>query len=65
MSNIQAWEYILNNWNCVTWNPIPQNVKDALHLDARLGLCSGMLVTRTGSLGMSEFINRMNSKKVS
>jgi hypothetical protein len=65
MSNMDAWQFIINNWNCKEWTPIPQNVKDTLHLDSRLGFCGGMLVSKQGSQGMQEFIDRMNSKKVS
>jgi hypothetical protein len=64
MSYMDAWKYIIDNWHVTEWIPIPQNIKDVLKLDSRVGLCSGMLVTRNASLGLSDFINRMNRKRI-
>jgi len=60
---IKAWDYIINNWYCIQWNPLPEWVKSTLHLDSRLGMINGTLVTRQASQGMREFINRLNHKE--
>jgi len=57
-----AWKFIFESWNCVEWKPLPQSVKLTLNLHSAIGVCSGMLVTRTGANGSQEFINRLNSK---
>lgn len=58
-----AWAFILEAWHCNEWRPLPQNIKAILALPESIGVCSGQLVTRTGALGMIEFINRMNNRK--
>jgi hypothetical protein len=63
MSSMQAWKFIIDNLSSAKWIPIPEEVKGVLHLDSRVGLYNGMLVSKQGSQGMEEFIKRMNSKK--
>ena len=59
-----AWKFIFDSWHCNDWRPIPQNIKLTLSLHNQIGMCNGMLVTRTGASGSQEFINRLNSKKL-
>ena len=59
-----AWRFIFDNWHTSTWQALPQGIKLTLGLHSAIGLCSGMLVTRTGANGSQEFINRLNSKKL-
>lgn len=63
MSTIQAWQYIVNNWHSPDWQPIPQEVKQILHLDSRLGMSGGMSVTRNGADRIAQFVNDMNKKR--
>jgi len=60
MSSTAAWGWIFAHWHTPVWKPIPQDVKDALGLDGRLGVYGGMLVSRAGASGMSEFVARLN-----
>ena len=62
MSNIDAWRYVTDNWNTPTWKEIREDIKTVLGLDSRVGMCNGMLVSRTGSRGMDEFIKRLNGR---
>lgn len=64
MDSTQAWQYLVNNWNVKTWTPIPENVKQTLKLDSRVGMFSGMLISQSAANGSQEFINRLNNKKV-
>lgn len=64
MSTLDAWHYITNNWMCSTWQALPEQVKHALHLHSSLGMYAGTLVTRSGSLGMIEYVYRMNHKEL-
>ena len=57
-----AWKFILDNWNTPTWKALPQGIKLTLGLHSAIGVCSGMLITRTGANGSNDFINRLNSK---
>lgn len=57
-----AWQYIFSNWGCVEWRPLPSTIKKTLGLHNSIGLCSSMLITRTGASGLNEFISRINSK---
>jgi len=57
-----AWSFIFSNWHCTQWSSLPQGIKLTLGLHSAIGICSGMLVTRTGANGSQEFINRLNSK---
>lgn len=57
-----AWRFIFDNWHTTIWISLPQGIKNTLALHPAIGLCSGMLVTRTGANGSQEFINRLNSK---
>lgn len=58
-----AWRFIFDAWTCAEWRPLPREIKILLALPESIGVCSGQLVTRTGALGMIEFINRMNNRK--
>lgn len=58
-----AWEWILQNWGCVEWQPIPQWIKIELRLHPALGICGGMLITRRSAVGIIEFIIKMNRKR--
>jgi len=60
MTTIQAWERIISEWNCHTWTPIPQDVREVLKFHAQLGMCSGNLCTRKASEGMTNFCNKLN-----
>jgi len=62
MSNLDAWQYIINHWNCVNWQALPLQVTKALGLDSRLGICGGMLVTRIGNNGIVQTVKAMNEK---
>lgn len=62
MTTLDAWQYIVSNWYTSHWIPVPDAVKSALGLDTRLGLYSGMLVSRAGAQGITEFVSRINSK---
>ena len=44
------------------WEPLPQGIKSTLGLHSAIGVCSGMLITRTGANGSNDFINRLNNK---
>ena len=57
-----AWKFILDSWNTSTWKALPQGIKLTLGLHSAIGVCSGMLITRTGANGSNDFINRLNSK---
>ena len=57
-----AWKFILDNWNTPTWKALPQGIKLTLGLHSAIGVCSGMLITRTGASGSQDFISRLNSK---
>lgn len=63
MTQLQAWTYIVNNWHCPNWQPIPQDVSRVIGLDSRLGMTGGMLVTRNGAKGVISFVNQLNSRK--
>ena len=63
MNNMQAWQWIIQNWNCKEWQRIPANVQTALNLDTRLGICGGMLITQSAAMGINLFIDRMNRKR--
>jgi hypothetical protein len=58
-----AWAFIFQNWHALQWVPIPTGIKLTLGLHSSLGMCSGMLVTRTGAAGLNDFILRMNAKR--
>jgi hypothetical protein len=60
---MSAWEWVLQNWQSPEWKPIPQWVKESLHLHPAVGVCSGMFVTRKSAEGMNEFLARMNRKR--
>lgn len=61
---MQAWQYITANWMCKEWQSVPDRIRLMLRLPASIGMCNGSLVTRIGAKGMSEFIARINSKKL-
>jgi len=63
MDTLTAWRYIFDRWNCNRWQSLPDDVKTALGLHCKIGVCHGSLVTRTGASGMDEFIQRVNSRK--
>lgn len=63
MKAFEAWRWIVANWNCVAWRGIPDHVRLATGLDARLGMCHGCLVTQHAAKGMNEFVSRMNERK--
>jgi len=60
---MSAWEYITQNWGCPNWTAIPSWVRAELNLPPALGMCSGMLVTRVGASGLTEFINKLNRRR--
>ena len=63
MTHIEAWHWITEHWSGGTWRPVPANVRIILSLPEGLGMCSGMLITRTAALGIMEFVNRLNHRK--
>lgn len=59
----RAWQYILDNWACQEWKALPHEIKAILKLNPSIGICNGMLVTKTGAAGLTEFITKMNRKR--
>ena len=57
---MSAWEYITCNWGSPNWTAIPAWVRAELNLHPALGMCGGMLITRVGAGGLTEFINKLN-----
>lgn len=55
-----GWDWIMENWFSPTWVACPQWVKTELKLHPALGVCSGMLITRSSAIGLDEFIQRVN-----
>lgn len=55
-----GWSWILENWFSPTWIACPQWVKTELKLHPALGVCSGMLITKSSAAGLDEFIHRVN-----
>jgi hypothetical protein len=62
MTTESAWQYVFSHWGCPQWQPLPPEVKSALRLHGKMGVCHYSLVTRTGAQGMDEFVHRVNSK---
>lgn len=63
MSQMDAWSKVIELWNTPVWTPLPSDVRESLHFDSRIGVCSGMLVSKAGASGIHEFIHRINAKK--
>lgn len=59
-----AWAFILGSWHTPEWKPIPQGTKNILGLHSSIGMYSGMLCTKASADGASDFIRRINSRKV-
>jgi len=55
-----AWRFVLQNMGSAIWMPIPKEICLILGFHHSLGMLGGMLVTRAGAQGVSEFIQRMN-----
>lgn len=46
MSTLDAWQWLKENWNNPNWTAIPCNVRQAIGIDSRVGIYSGVLVTK-------------------
>lgn len=62
MEYIQAWKWITDHWGCASWMGIREDVRTAIGLDARVGMCHGQLVTQQAARGMQVFINNINNR---
>ena len=63
MSEICAWQWIINHWSCSTWTPIDSVVRAVLNINSTRGMCGGVICTKKSSDGMSALINRINNHK--
>lgn len=62
---LAAWRWIVSRWQCPEWTRVDAWVRIALNLPQSLGMCSGMLVTQAASVGIGEFVARMNRPRKS
>lgn len=60
MSPLDAWHKLFS-LSSSDWQRIPEDVRIALDLDSRLGICAGMLCTYPAYTGTTRFVNRLNS----
>jgi len=61
MSTIDAWRVLFSLSTGNKWVKIPQNIRDILNLDSRLGIFGGILCTQAAANGTIRFLDRLNS----
>ena len=60
ISYMEAWGWIIREWNCPSWKGIREDIKLVLGFDSRVGMCHGQLVSQAGARGINATVTWLN-----
>ena len=60
MNQIQAWNEIFRLSYGNNWIHIPENLKQIIGLDSRMGIMGGTLCTKHTAAYVKQFVDRLN-----